>query len=280
MSNNAEFDALARELRALREEGCGDAVPRTREAMLVVRLVRGLSRQRWQEFCRAFPLSQWCALPVPGASPEGRVADLRSDVQPPMPPDMPPDALIGALSAELFAAQLSRELLRLARNGGGLSLILAALSERRRLCVALGDGTVKRLERLLAETLRDNLDACDSLGDIAPGRYALLLPGMGQLKARRLAERLQHAFEEQARPLFHTGGISAGTGASCALGIVCVSQGAEGRALDLLSKADTALNTAIQQENGHIHQEAPTPLGERTTLVHSSEKRFLFFGGE
>ena len=137
MSNNAEFDALARELRALREEGCGDAVPRTREAMLVVRLVRGLSRQRWQEFCRAFPLSQWCALPVPGASPEGRVADLRSDVQPPMPPDMPPDALIGALSAELFAAQLSRELLRLARNGGGLSLILAALSERRRLCVAL-----------------------------------------------------------------------------------------------------------------------------------------------
>ena len=182
-----------------------------------------------------------------------------------MPPDMPPDALIGALSAELFAAQLSRELLRLARNGGGLSLILAALSERRRLCVALGDGTVKRLERLLAETLRDNLDACDSLGDIAPGRYALLLPGMGQLKAR---------------PLFPTGGISAGTGASCALGIVCVSQGAEGRALDLLSKADTALNTAIQQENGHIHQEAPTPLGERTTLVHSSEKRFLFFGGE
>lgn len=167
MSNNAEFDALARELRALREEGCGDAVARTREAMLVVRLVRGLSRQRWQEFCRAFPLSQWCALPVPGAAPEGRVADLRSDVQPPLPPDMPPDALIGALSAELFAAQLSRELLRLARNGGGLSLICTTLSERRRLCVALGDGTVKRLERLLAEILRDNLDACDSLGDMA-----------------------------------------------------------------------------------------------------------------
>lgn len=248
--------------------------------MLVVRLVRGLSRQRWQEFCRAFPLSQWCALPVPGAAPEGRVADLRSDVQPPLPPDMPPDALIGALSAELFAAQLSRELLRLARNGGGLSLICTTLSERRRLCVALGDGTVKRLERLLAEILRDNLDACDSLGDMASGRYALLLPGMGQLKARRLAERLQHAFEEQARPLFPTGGISAGTGASCALGIVCVSQGAECRAPDLLGKAEAALNAALEQEHGHIHQETPTPLGERTTLVHSSEKRFLFFGGE
>lgn len=71
MSNNAEFDALARELRALREEGCGDAVPRTREAMLVVRLVRGLSRQRWQEFCRAFPLSQWCALPCPARLRKG-----------------------------------------------------------------------------------------------------------------------------------------------------------------------------------------------------------------
>ncbi|MCD7983371.1 MAG: GGDEF domain-containing protein, partial [Desulfovibrio sp.] len=178
MSKNAEFEALARELRALREHAaCGDAGEQPDNAMLVVRLVRGLSRQRWQDFCRAFPLSQWCALPMPDAAPVAHVADLRADVQQQPPSAMPPDALVGTLSAELFTAQLERELLRQARNGGDLSLICAALSERRRLCVALGEGTVKRLERLLAETLRDNLDVCDSLSGMASGRYAALLPG-------------------------------------------------------------------------------------------------------
>ena len=281
MSKNAVFEALARELRALREHAaCGDAGEQPDNAMLVVRLVRGLSRQRWQDFCRAFPLSQWCALPMPDAAPEAHVADLRADVQQQPPSAMPPDALVGTLSAELFTAQLERELLRQARNGGDLSLICAALSERRRLCVALGEGTVKRLERLLAETLRDNLDVCDSLGGMASGRYAALLPGMGLLKARRLAERLQAAFAEQARPLFPTGGISAGAGAGCALGIVCAGQGAPERASELLARAAAALNAALEQEDGYIHQETPTSLGERTTLVHSSEKRFLFFGGE
>lgn len=281
MSKNAEFEALARELRALREHAtCGDAGEHPDNAMLVIRLVRGLSRQRWQDFCRAFPLSQWCALPMPDAAPEVHVADLRADVQQHPPSAMPPDALVGTLNTELFTAQLERELLRQARNGGDLSLICTTLSERRRLCVALGEGTVKRLERMLAETLRDNLDACDSLGGMVPGHYTALLPGMGMLKARRLAERLQAAFAEHARPLFPTGGISAGAGADCALGIVCVGQGAPGRAPDLLARVAAALNAALEQKDGYIHQETSAPLGNRTTLVHSSEKRFLFFGGE
>lgn len=280
MSKIAEFEALARELRALREHAACDAAEEQADsAMLVVRLVRGLSRQRWQDFCRAFPLSQWCALPMPDAAPEAHVADLRADAQHEAALAAP-ETLAGTLSAQLFTAQLERELLRRTRNGGELSLICTALSERRRLCVALGEGTVKRLERLLAETLRDKLDACDSLGGLGHGRYLALLPGLGQLKARHLAECVQAHFAEQARPLFPTGGISAGAGAQCALGIVCAGRGGPEHAPDLLSRAAAALDTALEQEAGHIHQEAPTPLGDRTTLVHSSEKRFLFFGGE
>ena len=60
MSKHAEFESLARELRTLREHAACDAAEEQADnAMLVVRLVRGLSRQRWQDFCRAFPLSQW-----------------------------------------------------------------------------------------------------------------------------------------------------------------------------------------------------------------------------
>ncbi|WP_297849022.1 GGDEF domain-containing protein [uncultured Desulfovibrio sp.] len=280
MSKHAEFESLARELRTLREHAACDAAEEQADnAMLVVRLVRGLSRQRWQDFCRAFPLSQWCAMPMPDAAPEAHVADLRADAQQQAPLVMP-EALVGTLSAELLMAQLQRELLRQARSGGNLSLLCAALSERRRLCVALGEGTVKRLERLLAESLRDKLEACDSMGDLGHGRYMALLPGLGQLKARCLAERLQADFAEQARPLFPTGGISAGAGAQCALGVVCVGRGEQQDASDLMDKAAAALNVALEQEAGHIQQEVSTPLGDRTTLVHSSEKRFLFFGGE
>ncbi len=148
MSKHAEFESLARE-------------------------------QRWQDFCRAFPLSQWCAMPMPDAAPEAHVADLRADAQQQAPLVMP-EALVGTLSAELLMAQLQRELLRQARSGSNLSLLCAALSERRRLCVALGEGTVKRLERLLAESLRNKLEACDSMG-----------AAQGALSGRALAGRFR-----------------------------------------------------------------------------------------
>ncbi len=280
MNSNAEFESLARELQSLRQDPCKDAGAQAREAMLVVRLVRGLSRNRWQEFCRSFPSSQWCALPLSENHALSRVADLRPDVQAPLPPDLPPDSLAKALSVELFTAQLDREILRLTRSGGELTLICAALCERQRLLVALGEGTLKRLESLLAETLHEGLEACDSLGSLGPGRYALLLPGVGLFKARLLAENLQTAFAAQARPLFPQGGISAGEGPVCALGITCLPHDTTMCARDLLGKANEALNTALQQQGVHIHLETSATLNERATLVHSSEKRFLFFGGE
>lgn len=164
MNSNAEFEALARELQSLRQAPRKDAEAQARETMLVVRLVRGLSRNRWQEFCRSFPSSQWCALPLSESHEFVQVADLRPDIQEPLPPDLPSDSLAKALALELFTAQLNREILRLARSGGELTLVCAALCERKRLLAALGEGTVKRLDSLLAETLHEGLEACDSLG--------------------------------------------------------------------------------------------------------------------
>lgn len=247
-------------------------------ALLVARVVRGFSREGWQEFCRAYPLSQWYALPVPDEVVTGvRVADLRADPSCATRPG-PGDVLLGALGSTMFAAQLERELLRLSRHAGGLSLVAAALAERRRLATALGDGTVTRLERLLGETLQGMLEACDSLGAAAPGRYILLLPGMGQLRTRRFAEQVQAAFAEAARPFFPTGGITAGSGAVCALGVIHVGHERAPRAQELLSRAWAALDAALDQDEGHIHQETSGSHG--STLVHSGEKRFLFFGGD
>lgn len=280
MNSNAEFEALAREPAipaASSPQGRRSAGSRD---LLVVRLVRGLSRNRWQEFCRSFPSSQWCALPLSESHEFVQVADLRPDIQEPLPPDLPSDSLAKALALELFTAQLNREILRLARSGGELTLVCAALCERKRLLAALGEGTVKRLDSLLAETLHEGLEACDSLGSLGPGRHALLLPGVGLFKARLLAENLQTAFAAQARPLIPQGGISAGEGPVCALGITCLPHDTAIGAQDLLGKADEALTAALEQQGVHIHLETHAALNERATLVHSSEKRFLFYGGE
>ncbi|MBD5648131.1 MAG: GGDEF domain-containing protein [Desulfovibrio sp.] len=295
--NTTDPHALARELGDLRGSLSGHAAPDgpaptdapaalslpeggadAPDARIVARVVRGFSHEGWQEFCRAYPLSQWYALPVPDEVATGvRVADLRADPSCATRPG-PGDVLLGALGSTMFAAQLERELLRLSRHGGGLSLVAAALAERRRLATALGDGTVARLERILGETLQGLLEACDSLGAQAPGRYILLLPGMGQLRTRRFAEAVQAAFAEAARPFFPTGGITAGSGASCALGVVHVRQERAPRGPDLLRRAGEALDAALAQDEGYIHQETSGSHG--STLVQSGEKRFLFFGGE
>ena len=292
--NTTDPHALARELGDLRGSLSGHAAPAAPDApaalslpeggadapdaRIVARVVRGFSHEGWQEFCRAYPLSQWYALPVPDEVATGvRVADLRADPACATRPG-PGDVLLGALGSSMFAAQLERELLRLSRHGGGLSLVAAALAERRRLSTALGDGTVARLERLLGETLQGMLEACDSLGSAAPGRYILLLPGMGQLRTRRFAEAAQAAFADAARPFFPTGGITAGSGAVCALGVIHVGHERAPRGADLLRRAGEALDAALSQDEGYIHQETSGSHG--STLVQSGEKRFLFFGGE
>lgn len=261
-------------------QGGGGPFGDPEDALLVARVVRGFSQSGWQEFCRAYPLSQWYALPVPDELATGvRLADLRAEVAAPGPA-VAGDALLGALGSTMFAAQLERELLRLGRNGGGLSLVAASVAGRHALAVALGEGTVTRLERLLGETLACLLEACDSLGISAPGRYAVLLPGMGQLRTRRFTEKAQAAFSDAARPFFPTGGISAGAGAECALGVIHVSPDSTSHARDLLTRAESALEAALEQDEGHIHQEMSGASRQGETLVHSGEKRFLFFGGE
>ena len=63
MSNNADFDALANELRALRQAD-GAASRSGTQSVLVARLLPGFNENRWREFLRRYPTGRWCALPA------------------------------------------------------------------------------------------------------------------------------------------------------------------------------------------------------------------------
>ena len=269
MSNNADFDALANELRALRQAD-GAATRSGTESVLVARLLPGFSVNRWQEFLRRYPTGRWCALPAgPGLLPDMSGGTGNE-----------PDHLAHLLMAEMFTVQIQRELLRLSRTGGDLALVEACLCDRANLEARLGLPAVLALEVRLVDCLRQCREECDTLGCTGPGRFALLLPGVGVLRARLMAEQLQKIFAVQAAE------VTAATGkgkhaakAVCALGIACADQGGRPTPETLLGKATQAIDEALAQKHGHICVAGGAALESRNTLVHSSEKRFLFFGG-
>ncbi len=246
--------------------------------VVLARIVRGMSSESWQEASAIYDLDQWQVFPVPldGVQDVEALASPTGDA----PAISPFREVRGALTRNMFLNLLKRELIRLARNGGCMSLVCAGIAERRRLSTALGEGTVARLEGIMGSILLSQLEGCDSLGMLRQGQFVCSLPGLGQLAARSFAEKAQKAFIGAASPFFPTGGISAGSGATCALGIVNIMQGDSGSARELLNRAKTVLEVALSKEEGHIHQETSIAPLENTTLVQSSEKRFLFFGGD
>ncbi|MDR1777855.1 MAG: GGDEF domain-containing protein [Desulfovibrio sp.] len=170
-----------------------------------------------------------------------------------------------------FTAEIRAEIARITRGCAELSLICAELVDRGKLAATLGAEGLAALENALVATLRRNMQECDSLGRIAEGRHALLLPGVGPNAARMRGERLQSSFTDKTR--------TKEPRVVCALGLVSISRGEVGSADDLLERGNRALNDALKQKRDHISQDR-LALSERPTLVHSDEKRFLFFGEE
>lgn len=276
MSKNAELEDLSREIAEMPQALRDAAFESGGEAVILARMVNGLSTESWREASRAYSLEKWHAFPIAGEDaaclPAWNGGNALSV--------SPFREVRGALTFAMFSKLLGRELTRINRNGGCLTLIGACLTERRRLETALGEGTAARLEAMLGLTILSMLEDCDSLGVLRQGQFICSLPGIGQLAARNFAEKCRDAFEDAARPFFPTGGISAGQSAGCSIGIVNILQGEKATAAVLLKRVKAALELALSRDEGHIYQEtALTPL-ENTTLVQSSEKRFLFFGGD
>ena len=299
-SRNADFELLTRELRALRLLMEQDEPPATPQDILVMRRVSGLPLKRWGEFCRRYPLSRWCALPLPeemGKNLDIALADVCPDMRRdgrtvlPNQPDFM-NVLASLLSREMLHQQLERELQRLERNGGQLTLVCVTL-QASHLDAAPGGGSqgsdapgkdspAQLLgERLLYETLRQRLDACDSIGNLDKGAILAILPGYGLLRGRLLAERTRTAFQLRCKGLVlgKPGVIAPFTQTGCAFGIVTVTQSEHPKANALLQRARQALVKARKRAD-HLYEDTGAPLAERATLVHSQEKRFLFFGGE
>lgn len=280
MSKNTGPESLARELAVLPRALESISLSPTGSAVILARLVRGISSEHWQEVSQAYSLNQWQALPVSVGGDDSEVTEtLRADASRVLAVtpfrDVP-----GALTKSVFMRLLKRELMRLSRNGGCLSLVAATLGDRRGVTAALGENATRRLDALLGATLLERLEDCDAVGLTRRGVFVCSLPGLGQLAARHFAETCQKAFRDASRPFFPAGGLGAGLGGECAMGIVNILQGDSCTVPDLLRRCATTLDIALRKQDSRIHQESALAPFEGTTLVQSSEKRFLFFGGD
>ena len=276
MSKNTGPEKLAQEFATLQSVMEPIEIADKGSAIILARVIHGLSCEQWQEAAASEPLTQWQALPLenPGEEEPADPFPFHSLQLTPF------REVRGVLTKCAFMSLLKRELVRLGRVGGSLSVIGATLANRSQVTTALGRATVARLDEMLGLSLLAGLDDCDGLGLLREGVFACSLPGMGQLAARRFAETSSDAFMEAARPFFPAGGLGAGLGCGCAMGIVNILPGDVCNPQDLLKRLRSTLDIALNKQGVRIHQETTaTPL-TGPTLVHSSEKRFLFFGGD
>lgn len=302
MSKNADFEQLARELRELRGSPGADVSPGDDSArgLLVMRRLN-LTPAGWREFCRRFPSGQWCAAPLTPAlesALEGISADIPDDGEPSGVPDEVLSALVSLLSKDLLLRQLERELHRLNRNGGELTLVCGGVFDGAPPCAGCADGAdgrdgagpgscpaelLDRGGRLLRDAVRLRLEACDSMGSLDGRRILAILPGCGMLRGRMLAEKARSVVLDGCGHPTGEPGCDAGKPPPaqpvCVFGILTVTRGDRADAERLVRRAMDACDSARDADDG-VRYDHGAPLSERATLVHSQEKRFLFFGGE
>lgn len=262
MSKKSGIEQLAGEL-----EACADTFASVTEDALhrvvIARLVEDVPKGEWQKFRATHPMGQWLTFALPGNLAAEDVATIKNWLE-----ENP-----SVLEKSALLSRLSSELLRCARSGGAMCLMLVAPLADKQDKINPESSHMACIDVALRKSITSLMETCDSISRLDSTSLAIILPGMGQLKSRKFAENIQRNFKDSARAL------SCDENPVCAIGLVNTASGEASSPEDLLQRARDALSAAFG-EAGHIYQECPTGDSSSATLVHSHEKHFLFFGGD
>lgn len=186
------------------------------------------------------------------------------------------DPLTGLPNRRAFARHLEAELERTRRGRGDLSLVILDIDHFKSVNDNYGHPCGDEVLLRLASQLQTSVRLYDLAARIGGEEFAIVLPGASALKAQALCERILQRFASTGMdcpgvPPFHvtfSGGI-----ATCTTGVTCPAS-------LLVDRADKALYEAKQAGRNriYVHREPGITHPERSTLVESSEKQFLFSG--
>lgn len=251
------------------------AAPVDGPLLAVARLFPGMTRARWKVLAEQHGLRQWFALELDKSS-NFNLRQLQNAVEE-LAHQRDHDPLTGLMNRRAFMRHVELELQRVQRGSAELCVAIVDLDNFKRVNDTWGHACGDMVLCRMADILRDATRAYDVAARIGGEEFVLLLPGATPLRAQALLERLlqrmsaEH-FECRGEAFRVT--FSAGV-TGCRAATFC-------RADELIDRADKALYEAKTSGKARVlvHRLPGVSDYDRSTMVHSDEKQFLFSGND
>jgi len=276
-----ELKSLSEELEHLRRlllsraAGQKDGCCPQQALVAITRLVPGLTGEQWDELAAAHGLRDWMALGLDATSCtnlhrlQKALEELAHQTE--------HDALTGLANRRAFTRHIRMEMERVERGNGQVSIAVLDIDDFKQVNDTYGHACGDEVLRGLAQVMRENTRAYDVAARIGGEEFALILPGAAALSTKALVERMLEAFRTRSflcppSAPFHS---------TFSCGVASIRGKSPISSNQLLELADMALYEAKAHGKNRVHvarqQEASF---DRSTMVHSNEKQFLFSGTE
>lgn len=245
------------------------------QQLALTRLVPGLTMESWNKLSERLGLSDWLALDLDNST-YFNLANLQKIIED-LTHKSERDPLTGLYNKQAFEHKLSMELQRVERSNGQLSLAIIDLDDFKNVNDTYGHACGDEVIRTLADMLDASTRGYDHAARVGGEEFALLLPGAGPLRAKALMDRLCSMFadtlikcSEAAIHCTFSAGVASLKGRSKATG------------KELFEVADKALYQAKNAGKNRVRVTRQLVEFEydRSTMVHSNEKQFLFSGSK
>jgi diguanylate cyclase (GGDEF)-like protein/PAS domain S-box-containing protein len=158
------------------------------------------------------------------------------------------DALTGTATRRYFQEVAHRELARVRRHGGAMSLVTLDVDHFKKINDGYGHAVGDRVLQAVARECREILREEDTVARLGGDEFVLLLTATGSLEANKVAERLRMAFTAveiptETNPALHF---------TASIGVAALTPD-DASIDDLLLRADKALYTAKQAGRNTVH---------------------------
>ena len=267
----AELD----ELRALLDGADKPACAEEGEGLVIMRLCSGLNLKEWEGLGSRRDLRDWMALPM-SANPFPYLTRIQQTLKE-LVFLSEHDPLTKLHNRGAFERILSAELIRSSRSGQPLALVLLDLDNFKTVNDTYGHPCGDRVLETMGALLAAEKRTYDYAARVGGEEFALILPGVGMVRAEGIVERLI----ESARTLrVVCDGVDTPLCVTLSAGIACTKGKVAISREKLYAMADEALYAAKAEGKDRVHC---APIADLTgtpqkTLVRADEKRFLFTG--
>lgn len=265
------------ELRRLEHELCSEFRHECWEdgaqpVLGVFRLFPGVRIEEWKELAERHGLVDWLTLPISqDALPHLK---YHQELLATLAYKKDHDPLTGLANRRAFDRQLDMEIERARRNRSPVCLALLDVDDFKAVNDTYGHDVGDQVLQRLASALSSNKRSYDLAARYGGEEFALVLSGIGQVRAERMILRLL----DEIRGLTFSTADGTEISVTCSAGLSCYKGTVDFSVAEFVKLADEALYVAKRSGKDRLHR-APLPdvvQVPRETLVHSDEKKLLF----